>query len=74
MLSQGLAGCARLDVFAGGGGLPRVSLAKEADYRLCVFAQVKTKPGGVFREKNFFILSFSFVLGITILKSIFDFG
>lgn len=38
------------------------------------FSRYKQNPGGVFREKNFFILCFCFCLGNIILKFIFDFG
>jgi hypothetical protein len=38
------------------------------------FLGYERKPGGVFREKNFFILCFCFALGIIILEFIFDFG
>jgi hypothetical protein len=38
------------------------------------FLGYEYKPGGVFREKNFFVLCFLFCLGKIILKFIFDFG
>ena len=58
----------------GAGNTFAVYAHRDADYRLCVFLQIQNNTGGVFQEKNFFFLCFSFLLGKIILKSIFDFG
>lgn len=39
-----------------------------------MYPERNIKPGGVFREKIFFVLCFCFALGKIILESIFDFG
>ena len=58
----------------GAGNTFAVCARRNADYRLCVFLQIQNKPGGVFQEKNFFVLCFCFSLGKILLKFIFDFG
>jgi hypothetical protein len=43
--------CASLRLFAGAGNTFAVCARRDADYRLCVFSQVK--PGGYFGKKIF---------------------